>query len=77
MPDDDVVSVTTRIYPTRWFSMPALALETPALRAITVPALGAKIVSLFDRALGREWLLPPKDGVSNRSSTARILSSRI
>lgn len=62
MSDDKVASVSTRVYPTQWFSLPALALETPALRAITVPALGAKIVSLFDRALGREWLLPPKNG---------------
>lgn len=46
-----------------WFTMPALALETPALRVITVPAVGAKIVSIFDRIAGREWLLPPNKGL--------------
>ncbi len=62
MRDEKLVSVSTRRYATEWFSMPALALETPALRVITVPAKGAKIVSIFDRISGREWLLPPKNG---------------
>jgi galactose mutarotase-like enzyme len=47
---------------TEWLSMPALSLETPTLRVITVPDLGAKIVSLFDRVTEREWLLPPAKG---------------
>lgn len=62
MSDQEVVSLLPRIYPTQWFSMPALVLESPALRVITVPAMGAKIVSIFDRIVGREWLLPPKNG---------------
>lgn len=44
---------------TTWLGQPALALETPAFRVVTVPGLGAKIVSLFDKTAGREWLLPP------------------
>ena len=62
MPDEEAVSLSARVYPTQWFSMPALALETPALRIVTVPTMGAKIVSVFDRIAGREWLLPPKAG---------------
>ena len=62
MGDEKLVSGATRRYSTAWFSMPALALETPALRVITVPAKGAKIVSIFDRLSEREWLLPPKAG---------------
>lgn len=62
MRDEDVLSLSARIYPTQWFSMPALVLETSALQVITVPAVGAKIVSLFDRIAGREWLLPPNKG---------------
>ena len=44
---------------TDWLGQPALALETIALRFVTVPAMGAKIVSLFDKRANREWLLPP------------------
>ena len=62
MPDENLVSTSLRRYSTEWFSMPALALETPALRVITVPEKGAKIVSIFDRSSGHEWLLPPKNG---------------
>lgn len=45
--------------PVMWLGQPALALDTPVLRLITVPGLGAKIVSLVDKQAGREWLLPP------------------
>lgn len=61
MHDDKLINLVTRIYPTQWFSRAALALETPSLRVITIPAMGAKIVSVFDRVTEREWLLPPKD----------------
>jgi galactose mutarotase-like enzyme len=47
---------------TQWYSMPALSLETPSLQVITVPGLGAKIVSLYDHVAEREWLLPPAKG---------------
>lgn len=50
-----------RSYETTWLGQPALTLETPLLRFVTVPDIGAKIVSLFDKQAGREWLLPPTD----------------
>jgi galactose mutarotase-like enzyme len=51
--------VNSRSYMTTWLGQPALTLETSALRLVTVPEMGAKIVSLFDKQNGREWLLPP------------------
>ncbi|MCC6805445.1 MAG: hypothetical protein IT319_21375 [Anaerolineae bacterium] len=62
MPDQEVVGFSSRVYQTQWYSIPALTLETPALRVTTVPMIGAKIVSVFDRIAGREWLLPSNDG---------------
>lgn len=64
MPHDEPVMPSSmgRVYATEWYGQPALALETAALRLITVPELGAKIVSVFDRQAEREWLQPPKDG---------------
>ncbi len=44
---------------TTWHELPAWALDTPALRVVTVPELGAKIVSIFDKKAGHEWLIPP------------------
>lgn len=43
---------------TTWLGQPALALSTRALRIVTVPGMGAKIVSLLNLRTGREWLLP-------------------
>jgi galactose mutarotase-like enzyme len=48
-----------RTYEITWLGQPALALETASLRLVTVPGMGAKIVSLFDKRTRREWLLPP------------------
>jgi galactose mutarotase-like enzyme len=48
-----------RTYETIWLGQSALALETASLRFVTVPGMGAKIVSLFDKRTSREWLLPP------------------
>jgi galactose mutarotase-like enzyme len=48
-------------YETVWLGQSALVLETPLLRFVTVPAMGAKIVSLFDKRSNREWLVPPTD----------------
>jgi galactose mutarotase-like enzyme len=53
------MSGKARSYETTWLNQPALVLETPSLRFITVPGMGAKIVSLFDKRAEREWLLPP------------------
>jgi galactose mutarotase-like enzyme len=48
-----------RTYPITWLGQPALTLETPTLRFVTVPSMGAKIVSLFDKRTSREWLVAP------------------
>jgi galactose mutarotase-like enzyme len=53
------MSRAVRTYETVWLGQPALALETASLLFITVPGMGAKIVSLFNKRTGREWLLPP------------------
>lgn len=42
-----------------WLGQPAVTLETSHLRVTTVPAMGAKLVSVFDKEARREWLLPP------------------
>ena len=44
---------------TTWHGFTALILESDAIRVAIVPDLGAKIVSLYDKAHGREWLVPP------------------
>jgi galactose mutarotase-like enzyme len=44
---------------TIWHDFPALTLENEAMRVVIVPELGAKIVSLYDKNHGREWLVPP------------------
>lgn len=42
---------------TTWQGLPALRLENERLRAIVVPEVGAKIVSLFDKRRELEWLV--------------------
>lgn len=54
-----MLNESTSLSQTSWLGQPALALETPALRLVTVPGMGAKIVSLFDKRYSREWLVPP------------------
>lgn len=51
----------TRLFETTWYSQPAWALESDALRVITVPHMGAKIVSIYDKVADHEWLLGPAD----------------
>ncbi len=41
-----------------WRGLDAWQFETDLLRIVVVPALGAKLVSLFDKKAGREWLAP-------------------
>ena len=48
-----------QIQQTTWQGMDALALENDVLRTVVVPALGAKIVSLFDKRVAHEWLVGP------------------
>lgn len=40
-----------------WHGQAAWALENDALRTVIVPNMGAKIVSLFDKRSGQEWLV--------------------
>ncbi len=47
---------------TTWHGMPALALESEALRVVIVPQMGAKIVSLLDKCGACEWLVGPMPG---------------
>lgn len=47
-------------YPTEWFAQPAWALEDEALRVVVIPALGAKIVSIYDKRAAFEWLVGPQ-----------------
>lgn len=47
-------------YPTAWHDMDALALESESLRAVVVPRMGGKIVSLMDKRTQTEWLVAPE-----------------
>jgi galactose mutarotase-like enzyme len=42
-----------------WSGLPGWCLENDKLRVITVPSLGGKLVSVFDKHAGREWLALP------------------
>lgn len=44
---------------TRWHDLNAWALESDHLRVIIVPQQGAKIASIFDKRIDREWLIQP------------------
>ena len=44
---------------TTWYDWDGLLLESDRLRVVVVPELGAKIVSLYDKAHAHEWLVPP------------------
>lgn len=51
----------TTPHATTWHGQPALALESDRLRVITVPGMGAKIVSIRHKTRDHEWLLGPAD----------------
>lgn len=57
MTEDEMKASSLR--QTTWHGMRALALESARLRAVVVPEMGAKIVSLFDKSNGAEWLVGP------------------
>ena len=42
-----------------WQGLAGLKLENERLRIVVLPEMGAKIVSLFDKAYQHEWLVPP------------------
>lgn len=44
---------------TRWHGVAAYMLESEILRAVVVPEMGAKIVSLLDKRSDAEWLVGP------------------
>jgi galactose mutarotase-like enzyme len=46
---------------TTWHDIAALVLENETIRTVVVPSMGAKIVSLFDKRTGVEWLAGPGD----------------
>ena len=50
-----------------WQGFEAWTLENDAIRAVIVPGLGAKIVSLVDKAAGHEWLALPTHPVRERT----------
>lgn len=64
----------TDILHTNWHGFPALALESERMRAVLVPDLGGKIVSLFDKAHQHEWLVPPMRPVKQTAFGADFVS---
>ena len=50
-----------RISRGRWSGFDAVILENDQLRLLAVPETGGRIVSLFDKRNGREWLVQPVD----------------
>ncbi len=57
-----------------WHGFPSLTLQNAAVRVEIVPALGAKIVSLYDKAHGREWLAPPVRPVKQAAYGAEFVA---
>jgi galactose mutarotase-like enzyme len=43
-----------------WNGFPAYAIESDQLRVVTLPTMGAKLVSIYDKQAQREWLTQPK-----------------
>ncbi len=43
----------------KWHNFDAYVLENDAMRVIIVPERGAKIASIFDKRINREWLIQP------------------
>jgi galactose mutarotase-like enzyme len=51
---DDIGAVS--LQPTTWHGLDAWTLESLCVRVVVIPTLGAKLVSLFDKRNGYEWL---------------------
>jgi galactose mutarotase-like enzyme len=49
----------TSIRESAWHNLSAWTLENDAMRVVIVPKLGAKIASIYDKRVKREWLIPP------------------
>jgi galactose mutarotase-like enzyme len=59
--------------PTQWLGLSAWTLDSQVLRAVLVPDMGAKIVSLFDKRNGYEWLVGPIRPVKPAAYGARFV----
>lgn len=51
--------MTTTLEQVSWHGQAAWKFENDTVRVVVVPELGAKLVSLFDKRSGREWLVGP------------------
>ena len=49
----------TAIYQSEWHGVEAWTLENDRISVVFLPGMGAKIVSLFDKLAGFEWLVGP------------------
>jgi hypothetical protein len=49
------------LHASEWRGVPAWTLEGGRLRVVTTPGVGAKITSIYDKAVGYEWLVAPAD----------------
>lgn len=54
-----MMSEKRALYQSEWHGQPAWTLETEQVRIVAVPQVGAKIVSIFDKQAGHEWLVLP------------------
>lgn len=48
-----------QIFESAWQKFESITLENDRIRFVTIPTLGAKIVSLYDKKHQHEWLVPP------------------
>ena len=55
------------LYQTQWQGWDAWALENSTLRIVTIPELGAKLVSLLDKRNQLEWLAAPGERPLNKA----------
>ncbi|WP_281888809.1 hypothetical protein [Paenibacillus sp. YYML68] len=55
-----------RIYEAQYKGWKAVCLESPSMKAILIPELGSKMVSLVDKRAGREWLVQATEGALRR-----------
>jgi len=63
-----------KISKSTWHTFPAFRLESELVRLVIVPDLGAKIVSLYDKARQREWLVPPMRPLVHTAYGAEFVS---
>jgi len=54
-----MTTIAQSVIHTTWHGMAALGLENETVRVLTLPELGGKIVSLYDKRHDYEWLVGP------------------